>query len=463
MKDSSIRIADITIRNLKNVSYGEIDVSRQKNVSYEKSDVIGVYGQNGSGKTAVIDALWFVKSLMCGVSLSDDAGNYISKSTDSAEIETTFNLRRDSVDYRITYNFVIKRHIGDTAVVQKEKITYKKYLEEAWTRKSVLIDYDYFSENYTFLPKENLSQIISADPEAEIDLAVAKKITFKEMRSFVFSEDIFEIINRNPKADLFRGEFFLLKELSQYAKRYFFVLHNDRNAAIGLGLFLPFAFNCQINANSYVSGELAVKLSGPSEIPLRSFEIVKPVVESINVVINKVIPGLQLAVQTYSEQLNQEGNPTVRIELVSVRGETRIPLRYESEGIKKIISVINVLVAMYNNGGIFVAIDELDAGIFEFLLGEILGMLQDSGKGQLLFTSHDLRPLEMLDPSSLVFSTSNPNNRYIRLSGVKKNNNMRDLYIRTINIGGQDEIVYEPTSEDAMSRAFRKVGRKINE
>ena len=37
-------------------------------------------------------------------------------------------------------------------------------------------------------------------------------------------------------------------------------------------------------------------------------------------------------------------------------------------------------------------IDELDSGIYEYLLGECLEVMQDKAKGQLIFTSHNLRP-----------------------------------------------------------------------
>ena len=74
-----------------------------------------------------------------------------------------------------------------------------------------------------------------------------------------------------------------------------------------------------------------------------------------------------------------------------------------------------------------VLVDELDSGIFEYLLGEILEILEQRGKGQLIFTSHNLRLLEVLDKNNLVFTTTNENNRYIKLKNVKTNNNLRDI------------------------------------
>ena len=43
-----IQIKSISLTNFKNVNSGSVDF---------KNNILGVYGQNGSGKTALIDAL----------------------------------------------------------------------------------------------------------------------------------------------------------------------------------------------------------------------------------------------------------------------------------------------------------------------------------------------------------------------------------------------------------------------
>ena len=110
---------------------------------------------------------------------------------------------------------------------------------------------------------------------------------------------------------------------------------------------------------------------------------------------------------------------------------------------------------IYNKESITVAIDELDSGIFEYLLGELLHIISEKGKGQLIFTSHNLRPLETLDRGFIAFTTTNPSNRYIRLSNVKTNNNLRDFYYRDIMLEEQNETVYEPTNNSEIALAFR--------
>ena len=55
MKDISVRIKSIEIWDFKNVQHGFIDLS--KTPSDCEMSVLGLYGQNGSGKTAIIDVL----------------------------------------------------------------------------------------------------------------------------------------------------------------------------------------------------------------------------------------------------------------------------------------------------------------------------------------------------------------------------------------------------------------------
>ena len=156
------------------------------------------------------------------------------------------------------------------------------------------------------------------------------------------------------------------------------------------------------------------------------------------------------------------GSEGWRVELMSVReGKKPIPIRMESEGIIKIISILNALILAFSNPSVCLAIDEFDAGIFEYMLGELLDIFAKSAKGQLVFTSHNLRALEMLKKESIMFSTANPDNRYIHMKNVKGTNNLRSLYIRSITLGGQDEVIYEETDSLKIAKAFRKAGRSL--
>lgn len=47
------------------------------------------------------------------------------------------------------------------------------------------------------------------------------------------------------------------------------------------------------------------------------------------------------------------------------------------------------------------------------------------------------------------------------MKNIKASNNLRDMYLRGITLGGQDEVIYEETDSLRIARAFRKAGRTI--
>ena len=92
----------------------------------------------------------------------------------------------------------------------------------------------------------------------------------------------------------------------------------------------------------------------------------------------------------------KSGKEGCRVQVFSVRNGKRLPLMCESDGIKRLISFIQLLIVSYNNPFCTLVIDEIDSGIFEYLLGELLKIVTTEGKGQMIFTSHNLRPLETI-------------------------------------------------------------------
>ena len=62
MNNSLIRIVNITLSNIKNVADGSISLNEINDDTLGAS-IVGIYGQNGSGKTALIWALSLLKML----------------------------------------------------------------------------------------------------------------------------------------------------------------------------------------------------------------------------------------------------------------------------------------------------------------------------------------------------------------------------------------------------------------
>ena len=193
-------------------------------------------------------------------------------------------------------------------------------------------------------------------------------------------------------------------------------------------------------------------------IPKKAADLIEKMIPNMNMVLSQIVPGLTISMYNFGPQVLKNGKTGCRVQLMSRKNSREIPLRYESEGIKKIVSILQLLIVVYNKPSITVAIDELDSGVFEYLLGELLRIISEKGKGQLIFTSHNLRPLETLDRGFIAFTTTNPENRYMRMANVKENNNLRDFYYRDIVLGEQNEVVYEPTNNYEIALAFREAG-----
>lgn len=455
----SVRILEVNLKNYKNVSNGTVKMSEISNIERGVGDVLGIYGQNGSGKTAIISAVGIIKDIFSGKSLPEDVNEYIMYGKDELEIEILFYIKNDNQRYKVRYHITIFKddEIKDdkNTFIKEESIDYwyKMDINEDWDRVRGLITNIYNENNiYPKYRNEELLKLYDDDS----DFIVNKKMRFRDRKSFIFSEELLKLINKNSKK--ISKEYEILSILKHYAISNLFIIDNKKLALSDANIILPMNFK-NYKDDEYISmGVMPIGLDQPAYLPREAVSEIKTSLKSSNKVISEIIPGLTIKLKEMKIQTSKSGVEEVAVELFSCRRDVEIPIRYESDGIKKIVAVLHMLIAMFNYESMTVLIDELDSGVFEYLLGEILEILEQRGKGQLIFTSHNLRPLEVLDKNNLVFTTTNINNRYIKLKNVKTNNNLRDMYYRDLVLGGQDEVIYDRTNSAKITRAFRKAG-----
>ena len=457
--DCIVRLASLKISNIKNVRKGQIVMPNtcRKHLSCKNAEVLGVYGQNGSGKTAIIDVLYYLQKIMIGNTLEEELGDYIDVNENKAEIIADFNIFMEMLIYEVSYKIILQKTDTRVEIVQ-ESLSCAVNKEDSRSNKTVFMDYQRSDKENIFTPKKRLDEIISVNAENKTDLIVARKMAEKENCSYIFGESSREIFRRCCE-NHFRQYSEVIESLFLFALKDLFVIRNTHSGVISANFLLPMAFRIEQNEVG-IKGDFAVPLTEPVVISEERKELLSTIVNQVNMVLFTIIPGMRINIVDYGMQLTDNGERGHRIELVSIRENMPpIPIRMESEGIIKIISMLNALIQAFGNPSICLAIDELDAGIFEYMLGELLDIFSKSAKGQLIFTSHNLRALEMLDKDSIMFSTANPDRRYIRMKNVKASNNLRDTYLRGITLGGQDEIIYEETDSLRIARAFRKAGR----
>lgn len=454
MSDTVVRLASLTLQNIKNVKNGTISMplANEKGTSYGGGEVLGIYGQNGSGKTAVVDTLFFLQQFMIGKEIDHRFVDYVDSDSDEAAITVEFKIYREKKIYEVGYHIELYRKDGGVAF-KREYINCAINSNSERTNKNIFIDYNIAENDDVFRPQRRLEELTNKNKDILLDLIVAKRIAEKSNCSYIFGENSRDIFINN-KNEAFENYSFVIGSLFEYALKDLFVIKTSHTGVISANILLPMVTGAK--------GDLAISLTEPVVVDLENKNLLCDVVEQINKVLYTIIPGMKIEVNDYGMQSLDSGEDGYKLELMSVRdGKKPIPIRMESEGIIKIISILNALIQAFGNPSICLVIDELDSGIFEYMLGELLNIFNESAKGQLIFTSHNLRALEMLDKNSVMFSTVNAQNRYIHFKNVKGSNNLRKLYIRSITLGGQDETIYEETDSLKIARAFRSAGRSL--
>lgn len=469
MNDSIVRVRRITINDVKNTKHGTVymPLGKSDEIQSSQSEILGIYGQNGSGKTSIIDVLDIVRQLFMGRSLLNDVANLINVNEKACSIEAEFSIETNNTHYIVQYLLDLQKEENTDVIeyyspisdnpkfkISQEKIKFSiKNKDKKISTKPLLI-FSCDDADEAFLPKNRYDNY----KKREKELMIAKGIARKENKSYIFNNDCMSVLaeyfptKSNECAEI-------LTALRNYSKD-LFVIKTSHSGAISAASFIPFAFSLKSETGG-AFGDLAINLSGPSIIKTEHLGYPERIINAINIVLGKIISGLALEIAPIGTELSKDGSTSQAVELLSVRDNTKIPLKFESEGIIKLVSILQVFICAYNNPTVCLVVDELDAGIYEYLLGELLKEFQESGKGQLIFTSHNLRPLEMLDKSNIMFSTANPENRFISLKNVQKNNNLRDMYIRSVTLGGQDEELYVSNDTFEISRAFRKAGKEM--
>ena len=254
--------------------------------------------------------------------------------------------------------------------------------------------------------------------------------------------------------------FSAIDSLSLYGKNFLFTIDTTSTGLVSVNEQWPILLWNLAPDGTVDSYRVFLDLDKPSSISDSSYEQMKVSLSAVSKVLSATVPGVSLKIVDLGKQIAKDGKTTLSVfEVMSCREDTTIPLRFESDGIRRLVSILSLLIAVYNQPFFTIAIDEIDAGIFEYLLGEILKVLSNSAKGQIVFTSHNLRPLEVLPPKFLCFTTTDPKKKFVRLQN-RGNSNFRDGYFRNIILGTSEEVIYNPTDQYEIEMAFYEAGQE---
>ena len=474
----TIRITEITLENFKSVKYGKIVFNcGKKFIPYgTQSDILGLYGQNGSGKTSLIEALSILRHAMSGIPVPDEYADCIDVEAEYSSLSFGFEFQYpDHGDYptnndirKVAYSLKLSKvekesietphiYVNDEAMDELVPVSafrvkiFDEVLKMSGTvcgQKTQLKPFCDTSKEKSYIEPSTKAKLLvgSLDEKKKVQLGVNKSLAETRSQSFVFMGEMMKLYHENSGYSVY---YQTLIELKMWAKYYLFVVDSKSTGLIRLKYMLPV----------FVDNEpQIIPIGRRFECSEKSCKNMRDFFKSLSAVLTQIVPGLTVEIMDHGQILLKNGKIGHAVELVAKRGEITIPLRCESDGVRKLISTLNLLIMVYNQKSTTVAYDEFDAGVFEYLLGEILQVIQSSGKGQFIFTSHNMRPLEVLNKDYVWFTTTDPNDRYIKLVGLGETNNLRRVYYREISMHENYDNLYNETKRNMIVSALRKAG-----
>lgn len=460
----NVRLKGVSFRNIKNIKNASIDFPIEKNIDKNgRNNIFGIYGPNGSGKTSLINCLGVLKKIVCEIPLSINEYNLIDVNSKTAELSFSFDTRITKGSYFLTYMVVLEKNVvfvngkdTKTVTIKSEKLKYKPIdnLGKENKNLSALIEIDSTTAiGKDMLKPTNYYSKLMSDPsffDSVVRLSVGTRATGQ---TFIFKHEFLNVLFKNKEFDEIYK--MLIKQIKFFGMANLFVIDqvNNNNVSLNLG------YRHVDERRAYISTG-TININGVSRLSEEEFIYYEKSINEANHILEKLIPGVSIKAQKLRDNLMPNGDKGIDFILVSYRkenGDKAIPFSCESNGIRSIFSVLSLVVAAYNNPSVCIAIDEFDAGVFEHLLGLIVKVYAESGKGLFIFTSHNLRPLEVLNPSNIFFTTKE-NNLFEHTTYIRKELNKRNAYLRLMSISDSDSIyLTDEAKEHILRNAFRRL------
>lgn len=444
-------VYSLKIKNYKTIKDSEIVF---------KGNLSGIYGPNGTGKTAILEILHIIKEYFTYAhKLQNDENNIdnlelksmiqqgITKGQDTLAVELV--LLTDETLYKLEVEFKIK---DDNIIVLKEALSSKENVKRKVFKNIITV----LNKEDEILPTMYLSNK-SEDKSDLIDVQARKKavVGFNNFFSYLslLLKDYLIIKNEVKDDDLkvFYTEF---EKVSRILRKSVIVTLRDQ-AFYNLGILIP--MNVYLDNSQY--GVIPIRFGESTNIfDEKITKVIEQVIEQIAPIFSLVVPGAKLIADR--EVVNIENEKTKEaINIYVERNNNKILLEQESTGIIKLVSLLSLIIHYVKDKDSIIAIDELDIHIFEYLLALLLEKLSLNAKGQLIFTAHNLLPMEKLNKDSIIISTTAEDNNveYIYLKGVSDTTNLRNKYLKSQRMWSENNIEPLQINTSALELYIKKL------
>lgn len=430
-KFGMLRINSIRFHNFRNILDSEIRLNTKELQTSIGGVVAGIYGANGSSKSSVGYALCLLVHLITGISPAFFHHFVNDFGICDNEMWIEYDLSVDAKDS--SYNGVFIRFDfkkdGDVMYLSSETVTLKtnsKGRPSSYVVRRGKNELDFLVNDNDL---NRLIELFGVDKESLYSMIISAT---KDNRSLLLGLKINTFVTKYLKTNN--------KNTSQ---QYLFICELISWIVQNISISMPDSYGVSLTNSLFVcySGDeypiiaLTTESDGSVVANKNQIERVEKVIDVSKRFMRKIVSDFDIKLERTLVETTADGEEKYRVKLFSVKKDGSFPFENESEGIKRLFYIGAAISKCMNDPDYVVFIDEFDEGIFEVLYGEAISGLYKQCMGQFIFTSHNLRPLEVMKYTNFIFSTLNPSNRFVTIKGIKPGNNLRDIYIRKIMYG----------------------------
>ena len=356
----------------------------------EQYRVKGIYGENGSGKTAIMTAVKIMTRILLNRNYLGDSVNQkllaenINKRTKAAFIEAVFHADFGIGEFIYRYRIHLETRPDGRVYLAGESLEKKN---------------GRYSQNHylpVFITQDG--DLIQFDEGEKYEFCKAKTLNLLEQRSFATFTDEIKAAGYEYGDDIWHHLFTLMifaarinvgidgdDDHHQYASS---IVQQETGNAVLHEMETSALFSWGIPAGRD-KGEIMI------------LQKMMPVfMEKVNKLVSFVrifkpdLKNIKVDVKEYRE--------FYICRLIMMYDGYELDQEYESRGIKKLMNLFDALDAACRGDIVF--IDELDSNINDVYLDKLIEYFIYYGKGQLCFTAHNLSPMSVLKNSKCAIS-----------------------------------------------------------
>ncbi len=351
---SLVRIVETELENFKNVNYGNIKFVNYTNAEYraelKESDINGIYGQNGSGKTAIIEAFDILQHIMSGKTISYDEYEGMFNDKKMMKISTVFYIECAEKKYKARYELLLKRYKEEKKIqIFSENIIYWQR-GASWKKERNVSFCNPYYDTQSIL-ENTPTRIVSKDESALSRIRFFNSV--QNLAVFCAQKNVSlyfnDVINKSLQAENQNEEEIafsdVVKALFDFARMRFQVVKVNQLSVNYSNAFIPVNVHTE-SENEVMQGCIPLFINGRGDFPEEIFNKLEKIVAAINIALKAIIPNLSIELVKTNEEKNKDGINIVQVEVYSNRNGKRFLTKYESEGIKRIISLLNYLISL---------------------------------------------------------------------------------------------------------------------